>query len=408
MEIKRFFEYMVTQGASDLFLKTNSRPAMRLDGKIRFIVDVPLTQDQMWEAFDTLLDDTCKANFEQFGEADFSMELPNVGRFRANVFRYMSQHAMVFRHVQNRIPTFAELNLPVKGLEHLANLSRGLVLATGIAGSGKSTTLASILQYINEKHNKHVVTIEDPIEFIFRENSCIFSQREVGIDTENFAIALKHAMRQSPDVILIGEMRDKETVEASINAAETGHLVFSTLHTLNAVQTIDRIIMFFPPHQHSMLRQQLSMVLEGVISIRLITRKAGKGRVPAVELLLGTPTVKQILSEGRTLELAKALSEGMEHFGTMTFAQSLQSLCEKDLINIDDALAGSDNPEELRMVLRGINKSSSRFFQPPVASAETAKKPSEIIRKIGDEDKPAKKFGQPSDRFSQPPSSGEK
>lgn len=405
MEIKRFFEHMVAQGASDLFLKTNSRPAMRVDGKIRFLADVPLTQEQMWIAFDTLLDETCKANFEQFGEADFSMELPNVGRFRANVFRYMSQHAMVFRHVQNRIPTFSELNLPVRGMEHLANLARGLVLATGIAGSGKSTTLASILQYINENQNKHIVTIEDPIEFIFHEKNSIFSQREVGIDTESFPMALKHAMRQSPDVILIGEMRDTETVEAAINAAETGHLVFSTLHTLNAVQTVDRIIMFFPPHQHSMLRQQLSMVLEGVLSIRLIPRKGGKGRIPAIELLLGTPSVKQILAEGRTLEMSKALSEGFEHFGTMTFAQSLQMLCDKEVINVDDALAGSDNPEELRMVLRGISKSSNRYFQ---ASAESAKKPGDTIRKVaGEEEKPGKKFGQPPDRFNIPPPSNQ-
>lgn len=361
MDITRFFEYMVAQGASDLFLKTNSRPAMRLDGKIRFIADLPLSAENMWSAFDTLLDETSKHNFEEFGEADFAVELPNIGRFRANVFRYMSQHAMVFRHVQSKIPSFQELNLPVKGLEKLANLSRGLALATGIAGSGKSTTLASMLQYINEHHNKHIVTIEDPIEYIFREKNCIFSQREVGIDTETFALALKNAMRQSPDVILIGEMRDAETVEAAISAAETGHLVFSTLHTLNAIQTVERIVMFFPPHQHAMLRQQLAMVLEGVISIRLIKRKANKGRVPAVELLLGTPTVKEILAEGRTLELSKALSEGFDYYGTMTFNQSLKMLFEKELITLDDALAGADNPDELKMFVRGISKGSRQF-----------------------------------------------
>ncbi len=371
MEIKRFFEYMVAQGASDLFLKTNSRPGMRIDGKIRFIADVPLTQEQMWAAFDELLDDTCKENFEQYGEADFSLDLPNVGRFRANVFRYMSQHAMVFRHVQSRIPNFQELNLPIKGMEKLANLSRGLVLATGIAGSGKSTSLASILQYINENLPKHVVTVEDPIEFIFREKNSIFSQREVGIDTESFMVALKHAMRQSPDVILIGEIRDQETVEAAISAAETGHLVFSTLHTLNAVQTVERIVMFFPPHQHPMLRQQLAMILEGILSIRLIPKKSGKGRVPATELLLGTPTVKQILAEGRTLELAKALDEGYDYFGTMTFGKSLQLLCEKELISQDDAFAASDNPDELRMYLRGISKNAKRYMAPAAISGTT-------------------------------------
>lgn len=361
MDITRFFEYMVAQGASDLFLKTNSRPAMRLDGKIRFIADLPLSAENMWKAFDSLLDETSKENFEEYGEADFAMDLPNIGRFRANIFRYMSQHAMVFRHVQSKVPNFQDLNLPVRGLEKLANLSRGLVLATGIAGSGKSTSLASILQYINEHHNKHIVTIEDPIEFVFKEKNCIFSQREVGIDTESFMVALKNAMRQSPDVILIGEMRDKETVEAAINAAETGHLVFSTLHTLNAVQTVERIVMFFPPHQHTMLRQQMAMVLEGVMSIRLVKKKTGKGRVPAIELLLGTPSVKEILAEGRTLELAKALTEGFDYYGTMTFNQSLKTLYEKELISLEDAVAAADNPDELKMFVRGISKGSKQF-----------------------------------------------
>ena len=364
MDITRFFQYMVAQGASDLFLKTFSRPAIRVDGRILFIADMPLTPENMWDAFDKLLDETCKENFEEFGEADFSVNIPNIGRFRANVFRHMSQHGMVFRHVQSSIPTFDELHLPTAGMKRLANLSRGLVLATGVAGSGKSTTLASILQYINENNDKHVVTVEDPIEFIFQEKKSIFSQREVGIDTESFAVALKHAMRQSPDVLFIGEMRDKDTVEAAINAAETGHLVFSTLHTLNAVQTVERIVMFFPPYQHPMLRQQLAMVLEGIISIRLIRRKAGKGRIPAIELLLGTPTIKEILAEGRTLELTKALNEGMEYFGTMTFNQSLVNLFRTELITQEEALSAADNPDELKMEMRGIAKGSKRYINP--------------------------------------------
>ena len=353
---------MVAQVSSDLFLKTGSRPAIRVDGKIRFITDNPLTEDDMWEAYEILLDETCKENFEEYGEADFSLNLPNIGRFRANVFRHMSQHGMVFRHVQSRIPTFKELNLPVKSMEKLANLSRGLVLATGVTGSGKSTCLASALQYINDNLCKHVVTVEDPIEFVFEDKSSLFSQREVGIDTESFSAALKHAMRQSPDVILVGEMRDQETAEAGIMAAETGHLVFSTLHTLNAVQTVERVIMFFPPYQHTMLRQQLALILEGVISIRLLRKKAGKGRVPAIELLLGTPTVKEILAEGRTLELTKALEEGFDYYGTMTFNQSLRILYQNGLISLDDAMGAADNPDELRMQIDGIMKGSRGFF----------------------------------------------
>ncbi len=358
MDLAKFFEYMVEQGASDLFLKTDSKPAIRVDGKILYISDTPLSADNMWLAYDQLLDDTGKESFEEEGGTDFALEIPNAGRFRANAFRYMSQLGMVFRHVKNDIPTFEQLGLPIRGMTYLANLSRGLVLATGITGSGKSTTLASIIEYINQNHNKHIVTIEDPIEFVFKEKNCIFSQREAGIDTESFSVALKQAMRQCPDVILIGEMRDKETVEAAITAAETGHLVFSTLHTLNAIQTVERILMFFPPYQQDMMRKQLGMILEGVLSIRLI-RKKDKGRVPAIELLLGTPTIKETISEGRTLELPKAIADGFNYFGTMTFLQSLKTLCEEERISVEDALLAADNPDELKMHLRGITTGSS-------------------------------------------------
>lgn len=350
---------MVAQGASDLFLKTGSRPSVRIDGKIHFIADVELSEDNMWNAFDRLLDDSCKQSFNETGGADFSISLPDVGRFRANVFRHMSQHGMVFRHVQQTIPSFEELGLPRKGLEHLASRKRGLVLATGIAGSGKSTTLASMLQYVNQNFSKHIVTVEDPIEYVFKEEGCIFTQREIGIDTASFTQALRHAMRQSPDVILIGEMRDMDTVEAAINAAETGHLVFSTLHTLNAMQTIERIVMFFPPHQHEMLRQQLSLLLEGIISIRLIRKKDKKGRVPAIELLLRTPTIRDILAEGRTLDISKALYEGTDYYGTTTFNQSLVTLVKNEIISLEAAKAASDKPEEIIMEMRGISRGSS-------------------------------------------------
>ena len=371
IDIGKFFKYMVAQEASDLFLKANSRPSIRVDGQVRFISENALTPENMWDIYDNLLGATSKESFEEFGGSDFSLAMPNIGRFRVNVYRYMSQLGMVFRHVKDRVPTFRELGLPLKPMEHLANLSRGLVLATGIAGSGKSTTLASILENININKSKHVVTAEDPIEFVFQEKKSIFSQREVGIDIDSFAHALKHAMRQSPDVILIGEMRDVETVEAALAAAETGHLVFSTLHTLNAVQTVERIVMFFPPYQHSMLRQQLSMILEGIISIRLIRKKSGKGRVPAVELLLGTPSIKEMLADGRTIELTKAISEGFDYFGTMTFNQSLKLLYENELITVEDALAAADNPEQLKLHLRGITKGSGVKLSPGSSSSNT-------------------------------------
>ena len=239
----------------------------------------------------------------------------------------------------------------------LAKLHRGLVLVTGIAGSGKSTTLAAMIECMNEHTDRHVVTIEDPIEFIFRDKRCAISQREIGIDTPDYATALKHVVRQTPDVILLGEMRDHETIEAALQAAETGHLVLSTLHTVNAVQTVERIISFFPPHQHQTIRLQLALVLEGVVSQRLITRRAAAGRVPAVEIMLGTPTVKEVLLEGRTRDLAEGRSTRAT---STTAARPSTSRCagssSDGLIEYDDALAAADNPDELALAMRGIGK----------------------------------------------------
>jgi twitching motility protein PilT len=262
----------------------------------------------------------------------------------------------VFRHVQERVPTMEDLHLPTGPISKLCRLQRGLVLVTGIAGSGKSTTLASMVEGMNDHTDRHIVTIEDPIEFVFRDKRCAITQREIGIDSPDFATALKHVVRQTPDVILLGEMRDRETIESALQAAETGHLVLSTLHTINAVQTVERIISFFPPHQHATIRLQLALVLEGVISQRLITRRAAAGRVPAVEVLLGTPTVKELLLEGRTRDLTKVLDEGHAHYGTQTFNQSLRSLVAEGLIEYDDALAAADNPDELALAMRGISK----------------------------------------------------
>jgi twitching motility protein PilT len=242
-------------------------------------------------------------------------------------------------------------------LKRLASLKRGLVLATGTAGSGKSTTLASMIEYVNRNMNKHIITIEDPIEFRFEDKRSIVNQREVGADVADFSSALRQAVRQSPDVILIGEMRDAETVQAAISAAETGHLVFSTLHTVNAVQTVERIITFFPPHQHDLMRMQLALNLAGVVSMRLIKNKDGSALVPAVEMLMNTPTVRELLEQGQTRSLPKALAEG-GYYGTMTFNQSLIRLFQAGNISLEDALVASDNPDELKMQMRGIQQGS--------------------------------------------------
>ena len=243
-----------------------------------------------------------------------------------------------------------------RGASDLALRPRGRVLVTGPTGSGKSTTLAAMVDYLNERETRHIVTIEDPVEFLHRDKQCIVNQREIGMDSKSFQAAMKHVVRESPDVILIGEMRDVETMEAAIAAAETGHLVLSTLHTVNAIQTVERILNFFPPHQHGLVRQQLSMVLEGVVSQRLLRRKGGQGRVPTVEIMLGTPTVKELLAEGKTHDLAKAIAEGRSYFGSQTFAQGLMDLVHNGAVEPEEALLAADDPEELKLDMRGIRR----------------------------------------------------
>jgi len=357
LDFQELLKRMVKEKASDLFLKVGSPPSLRIDGKIRFMQAEALTPETALSIFETVrraqLDDLGEA-----GEVDCAYDVPGVGRFRVNVYKQRGYASFAFRHIEKTIPGFEELGLPMEPLKKLASLNRGLVLVTGVTGSGKSTTLAAIVSYINENFNKHIVTLEDPIEFVYRDRRSIISQREIGSDTCDFKSALKHVVRQSPDVILIGEMRDKETMEAAINAAETGHLVLSSLHTVNATQTVERIINYFPPHQHSLVRVQLSLVLEGVVAQRLITRRDGKGRAPAVELMMRSPTVKDMIAEGKTNELYKAIKDGGEYFGAQTFNQSLKRLYEAEKITLEDAMGAADNPDELKLEIRGILKGS--------------------------------------------------
>ena len=357
MEFHEMLRKMVIEKASDLFIKVGSPPSLRIDGAINFLDTDEITQQDALEIFE-IIEDSKKDGFDSKHDIDVAYELPGIGRFRVNILRQKGNLGYVLRHIESNVPSFEELNLPAVVLTRLASASRGLVLVTGQAGSGKTTTLASMINYINEKFNKHVVTIEDPIEFIFKDRKSIVNQREVGVDTPNFLAALKMAVRQSPDAILIGEMRDKETMEAALAAAETGHLVLSTLHTVNALQTVERIIHFFPPHQHELIRLQLSLVLVGVISQRLIPRKNEAGRVPAIELMIESPTIKDLLRKGATPELYAAVKEG-EYFGCQTFNQSLRKLYQDDLITLDAALAASDYPEELKLDLKGIYKGAA-------------------------------------------------
>jgi twitching motility protein PilT len=350
------FRVMVKEKASDLLLRAGERPAMRVEGKIRFGSEERFSEEEAEQLLTAVLPPEGVAEFRDRMEKDVAFVVSGVGRFRANIFLQRRRLGFVFRHIKENVPSIADLHLPAKPVTALATLPRGLVLVTGIAGSGKSTTLASMIEHMNLHQERHVVTLEDPMEFAFRDKRSAISQREISIDTPDFATALKHVVRQTPDVILVGEMRDRETIEAALQAAETGHLVLSTLHTVNAVQTIERILSFFPPHQHATIRMQLSLVLEGVVSQRLITRRAEAGRVPAVEVMLGTPTVKELLLEGKTRDLAKAVEDGFAHYGSQTFNQSLRALVEEGLIDYEDALAAADSPEELKLAMRGISK----------------------------------------------------
>ena len=357
VRLEDYLRHMVKAGASDLIIKPGSCPAVRVSGTVRFISDETISNSFTKDHLESLLGKAGVEKFKNTGSVDRAIAVEGVGRFRCNIFRQGGRVAFVFRHVKQNIPSFKDLHLPVDPLKKLADQKRGLVLATGVAGSGKSTTLAAMLQFINSSRARHILTIEDPVEYLYEDSQSIVTQREIGTDAPDFAAALRQALRQAPDVIMIGEMRDQETVEAALSAAETGHLVLSTLHTVNAVQTVERIISFFPPHQHDLIRLQLALNLAGVISLRLIKLKDNSAQVPAVELLINTPTVRDLLTEGRTRELPKALEEG-SYYGTMTFNQSLIRLFESGNISYEDALAGSDNPEELKMQMRGITKGS--------------------------------------------------
>jgi len=363
LDVKGLFAAVVAKNASDLFIKVGAPPMVRVVGKLEVLPQTfPLTPEMVEKLFLEITTERLRQKFVDQGEVDTAYEVFGMGRFRVNIFRQKGFIGMAMRYIRSNIPPLEELGLPMKPLQKLATATRGLVIVTGIAGSGKSTTIASLINYVNKNWHKHVVTIEDPIEYLFVDEKSLIDQRELGIDTFSFTSALKHAVRQSPDIIMIGEMRDKDTMEAAINAAETGHLVISTLHSINSFQTVERIINFFPPHQHALLRQQLSMLLQGIISQRLITRHDGKGMIPAAEIMLATPTIKDMLYEGKTRELYDAIKEGNTYYGTQTFNQSLKYLYQNNLVSVEDALAFADRPDELKLELRGITKGDASDF----------------------------------------------
>ncbi len=356
MKIKEFLKIMLERNASDLFLRSGGIPHLRVDGRICPIDNIVISPaDMQGIVNEVLATDEMKKKLQNDLDVDFVLSLTELGRYRFNVFIQRGSPSIVVRHVKDKIQTFEELNLPAEVLKIFASESRGLVLVTGPAGSGKSTTIGCMLEHINQASSRHVITVEDPIEFLFRDKNSVFNQRELGIDVQSYPSALKHFTLQSPDVIYIGVIRDTETMMAAMTAAEMGVLVMSTFHTINTVQTIERIVNFYPPHIHEEIRMQLSLLLKGVISLRLIPKKDGSGRIPACETMVMTPSIARVIREGRLTEIAHFIEEG-EMFGMRSFKQSLVKLVKEGKVSEDDARIAADSRDEFDLELRGIKR----------------------------------------------------
>lgn len=347
MDMIDILKAAVQKGGSDLHLVVGHPPILRQDGEMRPMTEFPvLTAEESKRMIYTLLSDPQRALFEKEWELDFSIAVDHVSRFRANVLLQKNGVEAVLRVISTHIPSPEELQLPPV-ITQLADTPRGLVLVTGPTGAGKSTTLACLVNLINQKSRKHILTIEDPIEFVYEEKNCIIRQREIGQQTQSYAAALKHALRQDPDVILIGEMRDLETIAAAMTMAETGHLVFGTLHTTDAVQTIDRIIDVFPAHQQQQIRTQLSNVLKAVISQVLLPHVGGKGRVAAREIMFVTPAISNLIRESKTHQVYGAIDTGAR-VGMISLDKALADLAKKGLITMEDAIAKANRPDMVR------------------------------------------------------------
>jgi len=348
--LHQLLQTMVKKGASDLHITTGSPPQLRIDGHLVPIQSPPLTAPETKQLCYSILTDSQKHKFEENNELDLSFGVKGLARFRANVFMQRGAVAGAFRTIPFKIMTFEELGLPPV-VQELAKKPRGMVLVTGPTGSGKSTTLATIIDKINSERHEHIITVEDPIEFLHPHKKCVVNQREVGSDTYSFKNALKYILRQDPDVVLVGEMRDLETIEAALTISETGHLVFATLHTNSCVQTINRIIDVFPSYQQSQVRAQLSFVLEGVMSQTLIPKASGSGRVLALEIMVPNAAIRNLIREDKIHQIYSQMQVGQSKFGMQTLNQSLYTLYMKRVITLDDAIGRSQDPEELRTMI---------------------------------------------------------
>jgi twitching motility protein PilT len=364
MELNEILTIAFKAKGSDIHIKTGLPPIVRIDGRLHPIPNAQrLSPEFVSSTALSIMNDRQRRMFEDNFEVDLAYAVPGLGRFRASVYRQRGTVAMVFRSIAIIIPTLEGLNLPPI-MQKICREERGLILVTGTTGSGKSSTLAAMIDYINSQRTCNIITIEDPVEFLHRDNKSIISQREVGTDTQSFSAALKGAMRQDPDVILVGEMRDLETIETAMTAAETGHLVMSTLHTMDAAETVNRIIGVFPPYHQRQVRIQLASIVKAVISQRLVPKSDGKGRVPAVEIMLASSRVRECIDDQeKTKQLNDAISQGFVSYGMQTFDQSLMRLLSSKLITYEEAIRQSSNPDDFALKISGISSTSDASWE---------------------------------------------
>lgn len=356
MEINRYLKMMVEKNASDMFYRAGSNVRLRIDGEIVPADERIVSLDEVNDTIKELTTDVLKNFFQKNLDVDFGIYLPELSqRFRVSIFMQRNWPALVIRHIRSQTQSFEELNLPAETLRKLCMEKRGLVLLTGAAGSGKSTTIASMIEYINTNSSKHILTIEEPIEFTFKDKKSIINQRELGPDVSSYASALRAFTLQSPDVMYIGNIRDYLTMSAAITAAETGILVLSTLHTINASQTVERIINFFPPHQHQEVRNQLAGLLKGIVSLRLAPLAKGSGRIPAYETMLLTPTTSRLIREGKVWEIPQFIEDGAV-YGMQSFSQSLLKLVKSGQVTEEKAAELADSREDFMQAVSGIKK----------------------------------------------------
>ena len=360
LRIEKLLREMVNRGASDLHLRVGVPPVYRINGALQRPFDVKVDAMLMDSFLDDIMNRDQKQRFEANKECDFAVGARDMGRFRVNVFRQRGSIAVVIRHIRAKIPAFSDLHLP-EIIPEMALTKRGLILVTGTTGSGKSTTLASMIDYINHKESVNVITVEDPIEYLYKDNVAIISQREIGVDTLSYANALRAALRQDPDVLLVGEIRDLETMQIALTAADTGHMVFATIHTTNAVETIHRVLSMYPPHQHDEVRLLLAEVLAGIISLRLLPTKDGKGRVPAAEILVNTGAIKEYIQDKNKIDMVEqAVAEGHIQYHSQTFDQALLELYQNEQISLETAMNAATNRDDFDLKIRGISGTSDR------------------------------------------------